>query len=279
MLFYMKLKVIGSSGATPFPKPGCYCMHCIKAIKEGIPYERICSSLFVFPDILIDTPEEVSRRLSHFGIAELKHVFYTHWHPDHTAGSRIFGLWTRAGIIGDKAKAPIKVYLPDDMVADFDEHLKGFRFYEQRKYLEFVTLEDRTPVKIGELTITPVSLKRLDRIRYAFLLEQDGKKVMYAPCSVFDSKLDEFWQDLDVLFLETGWQGPTKEYREKKVKFWFKDHISLEENFEWLEKLKPKQMILTHIPGELHQTYDMMKEATKEYKDVEVAFDGMDVSL
>ena len=65
----------------------------------------------------------------------------------------------------------------------------------------------------------------------------------------------------------------------KKVKPWFPDHISLEENFQWFKKLKPKQMVLTHIPGDLHMTYDLMKKLTKDYPEIEIGFDGMDVEL
>ncbi|MFQ5978166.1 MAG: MBL fold metallo-hydrolase [Candidatus Heimdallarchaeota archaeon] len=103
----MKLKVIGSSGAHPFPKPGCGCADCKKAKKLGIPYERISSALFIYPDILIDTPEEIFRRLIQFDILRLNHVFYTHWHPDHTQGMRLFETWVSSGFIGKKQHDPI----------------------------------------------------------------------------------------------------------------------------------------------------------------------------
>jgi len=275
----MKLKVIGSSGALPFPKPNCSCSDCKKAGENGIPYERISSSLFVYPDILIDTPEEVCRRLIRFGIENVRHVFYTHWHPDHTQGSRIFEMLARSGFMGKRQNPPVKVYLPKGMISDFRKYLKIFDFYEKQKYIEILNVDDRKPVRFGKISITPINLKRKDRVRYAFLIEGNGKRVMYAPCSIFATKFDDFWKNLDVLLVETGWHGDTSELRKKKVEPFFKDHISLEENFKWLEILNPKKMILTHLEGCLHQTYDMIRAEAKKYPGVDVAYDGMEIEL
>ncbi len=276
----MKLRVIGSGGALPFPKPGCGCEDCEKAKKKGIPYERISSSLFVYPNILIDTPEEVFRRLIKFDIKNLSHVFFTHWHPDHTQGHRLFEFWVKSGFVGRKNKKPINVYLPKDMIPDFESYFKkDLDFYKRKKYIKIVEVEDRKPIGFGNIKITPVNFKRDDRVRYGFLIEEHGKRVMYAPCSVFNAKFDEFWKNLDVLFIETGWRGNTKEYRKKKVVSWFEDHISLEEDFGLLEKLRPKKMILTHLIGSTHQTYDDIKKRAEKYPNVDVAFDGMVLDL
>lgn len=275
----MNLKIIGSGGAIPFPKPGCDCDNCKKALEKKIPYERICSSLFIYPDILIDTPEEVFRRLMQFNIRKINHVFYTHWHPDHTQGSRIFEFLARSGFAGKPNNPPVNVYIPPDMMKDFDKYIPNFRYYEQRNFIKIISIEDREPVKLEDLKITPVDFKRPDRVRYGFLIEQDNKKVMYAPCSVFNAKLDKYWQDLDILFLETGWHGPQQEYRKKEIEPWFKDHISFEENIKWLKKLKPEKMVLTHVEGSIHQTHDLMLKLTKNYPKINIAYDGMDIDL
>ncbi len=89
-----------AGGATIFPKPGCDCKDCLTAKEKGTPYERISSSLFVAPDILIDTPEEVSRRLIQFGIKKINHIFYTHSHPDHTRGIRLIEMMVKSGFAG-----------------------------------------------------------------------------------------------------------------------------------------------------------------------------------
>lgn len=275
----MRLRVVGSGGAVPFPKPGCDCKECKKAKGEGAPYERSSSALFVYPNILIDTPEEVFRRMLKLGINDLKHVFFTHWHPDHTQGIRLFELWVRSGFIGKPLKEPINVYLPRDMIPDFDKFVSIIRFFEKQKYVKIIQVEDRKPLKFVETTITPINFRRSDRVRYGFLIEEDSKRVMYAPCSVFGTKFDKFWENLDILFIETGWHGNTENLRKRNVEPWFKDHASLEENLKLLKKLKPKKTILTHLEGSIHQTYDLIKKEAKKYPAVEVAYDGMLIKL
>lgn len=275
------MKVLGSGGAVPFPKPGCDCQDCKKAKEEGIPYERISSSLFCYPDILIDTPEEVFRRMIEFGISNLNHIFYTHWHPDHTQGSRLFEMWVKSGFAGKQNKNPLKVYLPDNMISDFVDKLPVFDFYQKQKFISIESVKDRKPVVLDEVSIIPVDLKREDRVRYAYLIKNNinNKKIMYAPCSVFGAKIDHFWKDLNVLFLETGWRGDTTTLRKKEVEPWFKDHISLEECFDFFKKLKPDRLFFTHLEGTLHQTYDNISEKTKNFENINVAFDGMDLKL
>jgi len=65
----------------------------------------------------------------------------------------------------------------------------------------------------------------------------------------------------------------------KKLSGSLLSHISLEENIDWLRKLQPKRMILTHLEGAIHQTCDMIKAVADKYPNVDVAFDGMDVEF
>jgi phosphoribosyl 1,2-cyclic phosphate phosphodiesterase len=234
------------------------------------------SSLFVYPDILIDTPEGLYQRLVEFEVTELRSVFYTHWHPDHTQGMRIFETWVHSGYLEQPLKPPIDLYLPNDMVADFDRYLPMMRFLVKSQYARLVEVEDRKPVVLGDLSVTPVNLQCTDRVRYAFLLEEEGKRVMYAPCSVFGTKFDAFWQDLDVLFLEAGWPGNTQALREKQIGL---DHISLEETIGYFDHLQPKQLIITHLEGAFHVTYDFVQAKIKGLPNIDVAYDGMVIEI
>lgn len=57
----MKIEFLGTGGSVPTPRPLCHCSMCIEARERGVPFSRGGPSLFVHgPNLLVDTPEEVS---------------------------------------------------------------------------------------------------------------------------------------------------------------------------------------------------------------------------
>src|SRR5215216_4905068 len=119
----MQVEVLGSGGAVTTPRPHCSCAVCVEARMKGIPYERTGPSVFVHgPDVLIDTPEESKLQLDRSRITRINAALYSHWHPDHTAGRRVwetrnydFRGWPREA----KSVECTTVYLPERVGADF----------------------------------------------------------------------------------------------------------------------------------------------------------------
>ena len=67
------------------------CRVCVEARAKGGRYARTGPSTFVHgPNILFDTPEESKLQLERAGIGEIAACFYSHWHPDHTMGRRVW---------------------------------------------------------------------------------------------------------------------------------------------------------------------------------------------
>jgi len=61
------------------------------ASRREIPYARTGPGLFVHgPDVLIDTPEEIKDQLNRSRVREIAACFYSHWHPDHVTGRRLW---------------------------------------------------------------------------------------------------------------------------------------------------------------------------------------------
>ena len=112
----MRVEILGSGGAATIPRPGCHCRVCVEAREKGGRYARTGPSTFVHgPNILFDTPEESKFQLERARIGEIAACFYSHWHPDHTMGRRVwetrngdFRTWPR------EAKRPLvtDIYLP-----------------------------------------------------------------------------------------------------------------------------------------------------------------------
>ena len=87
----MKVEILGSGGASATPRPGCACRVCVEARERGVPYSRMGPSLFVHgPNVLFDTPEESRLQLDRSTVTKIAACFYSHWHPDHTMGRRVW---------------------------------------------------------------------------------------------------------------------------------------------------------------------------------------------
>jgi phosphoribosyl 1,2-cyclic phosphate phosphodiesterase len=182
----MQLEVLGSGGAVTTPRPHCTCGVCVEARAKGIPYARTGPSVFVHgPDVLIDTPEESKLQLDRSRITRIAAALYSHWHPDHTAGRRVwetrnydFRPWPREA----KRVERTPVYLPERVAADFREWMglwDHFEFLQERQGTVRVhELRDGDTVELGGTAMTPIRLAE-DYV-YAFLFEGDGERVLVA---------------------------------------------------------------------------------------------------
>ena len=168
----MRVEILGSGGAATIPRPGCQCRVCVEAREKGGRFARTGPSTFVHgPNILFDTPEESKFQLERARIGDIAACFYSHWHPDHTMGRRVwetrngdFRTWPR------EAKQPLvtDVYLPEQVAKDFRIWLGGMahlEFMRDRGWIRIHELEDGQTVEIGGVTVRPFRLSRGLRLR------------------------------------------------------------------------------------------------------------------
>src|SRR5258706_5125704 len=88
----MRIEILGSGGAMIIPRAMCGCHVCKDASQKNVPpYVRYGPSVFVQDiNLLIDPPEEIAVQLNRSRIKKVEAALYSHWHPDHTAGMRIW---------------------------------------------------------------------------------------------------------------------------------------------------------------------------------------------
>ena len=178
----MQVEVLGSGGAVTIPRPGCQCRVCVEAREKGVPYARTGPSVFIHgPDVLIDTPEESKHQLNRSQVTRIAAGLYSHWHPDHTAGRRVwesrnfeFRSWPRRF-------ETTPLYIPDAVWADFEEHYglaRQFRFMEGQGSVKVNVLAEGEPLSLDGTTITSIPLGAENA--YAFLFEAQDKRILIA---------------------------------------------------------------------------------------------------
>jgi phosphoribosyl 1,2-cyclic phosphate phosphodiesterase len=178
----MRLEILGSGGAVTIPRPGCLCAVCVEARERGIPYARSGPSVFVHgPDVLIDTPEESKQQLNRSQVTSIAAGLYSHWHPDHTAGRRVWESRNFDFRSFPKRAVTTPVYIPKAVWADFEQWYglaDQFRFMERQGSVELRLLAEREQVRLDGTLVTPVALA--EENAYAFLFEADGERVFVA---------------------------------------------------------------------------------------------------
>ena len=178
----MKVEILGSGGAVTIPRPGCSCRICVEARAKGAPYARTGPSVFVHgPDVLIDTPEESKLQLNRSQVGAIAAGLYSHWHPDHTAGRRVW----EARNFNFRSWPPefetTSVYIPQRVWADFEANYglaDQFRFLERQGTVKIHLLGESEPFELDGTRITPIPLDAENA--HAFLFEGDGKRVLVA---------------------------------------------------------------------------------------------------
>jgi phosphoribosyl 1,2-cyclic phosphate phosphodiesterase len=279
----LRVEVLGSGGAVTIPRPGCLCAVCVEARCEGPPYARSGPSVFVHgPDVLIDTPEEAKQQLNRSRVSRIAAGLYSHWHPDHTAGRRVwetrnfdFRSWPRRA-------ETTPIHVPEPVWADFERYYglaEQFRFMERQGTVRIVPVGEGEPFLIEGVSVTSIPLG--DENAQAFLFEDGRSRILIA--------MDETqrWQPsglgpLDMALLPIGvferhpFGGerliPEEFCRPPVAKTRYEQTLVL------LQALAPRRALLSHVEEMERLSHDELVQLGRR-DGWEPAYDGMLVEV
>lgn len=248
----MKIEVLGSGGAVTTPRPLCFCRVCRKARRLGVPHQRTGPSLFVHgPDLLVDTPEESAFQLARSGIQRVAAGIYSHWHPDHVMGLRVWEM-SRDFRRWPREERPTPVYFPGGVRDDLVQRLAAgnhLEFLESQGLIRSIVVEEGTSVRIGDCTVRPFPLA--EEYVYAFLLEEaDGPRVLLAPDELVGWRPPDWLGPLDLAVLPMGvaefdpFSGARRIPAEHPI---LAAEATFRETLEIVRKLGARRTVLTHI--------------------------------
>ncbi|MGB5232501.1 MAG: MBL fold metallo-hydrolase [Desulfoprunum sp.] len=249
----MKLEILGSGGAITTPKPFCNCTVCELARAGSAQDARLGPSVFIHgPNLLIDTPEEISIQLNRSSIEQIDGCVYSHWHPDHTAGKRVFEMnkdWI--GLPPENRKT--QIFLTEKVESTFQQFLglKGyFDFLASDGLVDISIVKNSEPFLLNGYRITPVQMK-LD-FSFGFTIEGGNKKILvvmdelkaWVPNEVIGNT------EFDLVYLPLGIVevNPINGKRNVDPKHPILQYeLTLNETIDTIKMLKGKKFILSHI--------------------------------
>lgn len=256
----MRIEFLGTGGATTTPRPGCHCRLCDQARQYGVPYARMGPAVFLHgPNVLIDTPEEIKEQLNRSGIDRIAGCFYSHWHPDHTMGRRVWETRNMEYRHWPPRSARTNIYLPQQVAYDFRERLglqEHFEFMQQHELVQMIELRDGVTVEVGGVEISPFRLAE-DYV-YAFLVTSAHARILIAPDELHN------WvpPDLGPLALAVLPMGVvefdvfTGERLIDVEHPILQQEATFEDTLEIIRRLNAERTILTHIEESSGLNYD-----------------------
>jgi phosphoribosyl 1,2-cyclic phosphate phosphodiesterase len=276
----MRVEILGSGGAATIPRPLCGCRVCAEAREKGTPYTRTGPSTFIHgPDVLVDTPEESKYQLDRAGITRIAAAFYSHWHPDHTMGRRVFEtmnaefrVWPR------KSRRTTTVYLPEQVAADFREwggvreHLE---FMERRGWIEVVELADGQTVDLDGISVRPFRVAE-DYV-YAFLFDDGERRLLLAPDELNRWDPPDWVRGVDLAVIPKGLDEHDPFTGERLIP---EEHpvlrfeATFRETLEMVARLGARRVVMSHIEEMDQLSHDDLLQLAGRHG-VEFAWDGM----
>lgn len=247
----MKIEFLGSGGAFTTPRAGCFCPICEEARAKGVPYSRTGPGIYIHDlNLLIDTSEQIDFQVNRARIAHIDTCFYSHWHPDHTAGRRIWEMnidwrhWPRQN-------NPTDIYLPAQVAVDFKRFLgleENFQYMQHMGSVKLHVLADGDSVALKGYQVTPFPVA--ETYVYAFLFAGEGQRVLIAPDELVGWQPPDFVQGVDLVILPMGiiefdvWTGERRIPSDHPV---LKTEATFRQTLAMLQKMQPKQAIMTHL--------------------------------
>lgn len=281
----MKLKILGSGGCVSTPRPCCNCRVCVEARKKGFPYARTGCSLYIEDEkILIDTPEDINYALNNAGVDDIISILYSHTDPDHIMGIRVLEQlrmnWLKISM-GEKQQNPIQIAaLPEVM-----EELRELRtdkgsMLEYYEFCGLATAIGTTYIEKETLTIHLIPVGANKNVA-VFVIEQAGKKAIYAPCDGKPFPENKIFQNADVLIIGNTIVGDVLKdgFVLKEDNPLRKELFVIDEIAALKEKYQIRKVIITHLEEDWGKSYDDYLELEKNLEGITFAYDGLEVNL
>lgn len=218
----MKIQILGSGGFITTPKPSCQCEVCNEARNK--PELARTGPSYYLPDldVLIDTPAEIKDQLDKLNKLP-NTIVYSHWHPDHTEGYRVFEYYPSVPKIYNQTGSKIL------------DRVQGLNFLKSVNKVNIIDWPADKPIQKNQYQIAWKVLNEGIPV-YFFLISDGQKNILLCPDHAKYLLDIDLSIKIDLLIMNLGEPIPGNG-----------DVTTLDDNIRIVEKLKPSKTVLTHI--------------------------------
>jgi phosphoribosyl 1,2-cyclic phosphate phosphodiesterase len=255
----LNIRFLGTGAAEGIPTMGCQCDHCQRAQREGGKLTRERNAIiFSLPgyELLVDTPPGIRQILARNRIKYLDGLFITHDHSDHSGGLQEFRYWP------DKVDLFVEADVYPRLVReDWGEYMPELTFH--------LPYRPGLTVRFNSFFFIPFEVFHSTRT-FGIAVCHEARKIVYISDSGnrFSNYSRCLMQDADLLIANTPFfNNPPGEA-----------HIDVEETIALKERVRARQLILTHI-NHHNRPHDVLEAYARQFEGVTVAYDDMNVKI
>lgn len=254
----ISIKFLGTGSVMGVPIWNCNCDVCKSADKKD---KRYRSSLLVKindKNIIIDFGQDFRSQLIENNIQKIDYAFLTHAHRDHMAG--VENLATAENV---------KFMTPEDVLEEFYQKQGSSKNWLKTRN-KSITIEGFKPLKIDNIKIDTVKLEHKKDYGvtvpcYGYIFSNNVLKFAYM--SDYNRIIEmEKLKDCDLIISDGNGINNVGN-----------GHVAINGSIEIYKLLKPKKMILTHFKHDM--SYKDMVKYVKQYGNIDIAYDGMELQL
>jgi phosphoribosyl 1,2-cyclic phosphate phosphodiesterase len=254
----LTITLLGTGASAGVPLIGCSCSTCIS---DNTKNKRMRVSILIQSKkttLLVDASPDLRQQALRFGINHIDAVFFTHAHADHTHGIddlRSFNYLSNK---------PLPCYLDqetrDQLIRRFDYAFLPPHASWSRPALTPHIITANQPIMIGDLCVLPIA-------------QQHGKQ------QTMGLRIGNFAYSPDVNFFSE--ESFNQLYH---LDYWVVDclretpsptHAHFAQTLTWIDVLKPKHAILTHMSHEL--CYETLENTLPPH--IRPGYDGLPIQI
>lgn len=271
----MKIRFLGTAAAEGIPGIFCECEFCELVRKIGGKDIRTRSQALIDDTLLIDFPADTYMHVLRDGLKlhKIHHCIITHAHPDHFYPEDF--VMRNPGFATLKDYTPFRIYATNEVISN----LKNRGNLDAQR----IILNEITPFKsfnAGEYNITPLDANHGTENPIIYLIEKNGKTVLYANDTGYFP--DSTWNWLEK-------NKPHIDFAEFDCCYGLTSHYENHMGFDAVCDVKNRLInigltddktiyCINHFSHNVNPSYDELENHVKKYG-FTTTFDGLEIEF